>query len=423
MLMAGTRLAFIAVAMAVSISVITFAQTPESAIESVPAEAEAAEVHTRPTGNDTSAQADPSSRLAIPAEIEVGSQSRFNDLRRELLDDRAKLVDWWLAALAVVLGFFAIVAVVGGYIAFTRFREIEADAKNSVTTAKQHETATEGIRRRVEILLSESEERVERIRNLTAEAAANDPTKANLTVKDIFENPKASLTDKVIADALDLQQQGRNKEAIEKWQVIANLAEGTDNDLAARALFSVGYLLQGEDLKRSISVYNEAILLKPDLYEAYNNRGNVKLSSGQHEAAIIDFGEALNLKPDFAVAYNNRGSANAALGRHEAAIADFDEAIRLKSDFAEAFNNRGNAKFESGRHEAAIADFNEAINLKSDYVRAYINRGIAKVKLNLNDEARKDFETALELARNAGDADLLAKAKQWLRDLDADGNP
>ena len=45
------------------------------------------------------------------------------------------------------------------------------------------------------------------------------------------------------------------------------------------------------------------------------------------------------------------------------------------------------------------------------------------MKLNLNDEARKDFETALELARNAGDADLLAKAKQWLRDLDADGNP
>ena len=66
----------------------------------------------------------------------------------------------------------------------------------------------------------------------------------------------------VIADAA-----GREKEAIEKWQVIANLAEGTDNDLAARALFSVGYLLQGEDLKRSISVYNEAILLKPDLYE------------------------------------------------------------------------------------------------------------------------------------------------------------
>ena len=53
----------------------------------------------------------------------------------------------------------------------------------------------------------------------------------------------------------------------QKWQVIANLAEETDNDLAARALFSVGYLLQGEDLKRSISVYNEAILLKPDLYE------------------------------------------------------------------------------------------------------------------------------------------------------------
>ena len=150
LLAAWTRIAVVTVSMAVSIPAITFAQTTESATESVPAEAQDVEVNTRPMGDehgmsgDTFVETDPSARSAIPAEINVGSQSRFNDLRRELLDDRAKLVDWWLAALAVVLGFFAIVAVAGGYIAFTRFREIEAEAKNSVATAKQHETRHRG---------------------------------------------------------------------------------------------------------------------------------------------------------------------------------------------------------------------------------------------------------------------------------------
>ena len=261
---------------------------------------------------------------------------------------------------------------------------------------------------------------MQRIRNLTSEMAANDPAKANLTVKDVFENPKASLTDKVIADALDLQQQGRNKEAIEKWRVISSLAEGTDNDLAARARFSVGYLLQGEDLNRSISAYDEAIRLKPeDAAGAYNNRGNTKHAFGGHEDAIADHDEAIRWKPDLAEAYNNRGSAKYMLGRHEGAIADYDEAIHLKPDYAEAYNNRGEAEAALNRHEAAIANCNEAIRLKSDLAEAYSNRGAAKAALGLKDEARKDFEIALELAENVGDTSLQTKAEQLLRDLDA----
>ena len=401
--------------MAMFMPAITFAQTPESATESEPAAGDNASPVQAASGpeDNTSVETNPPARSTIPSEVEVENQRIINELRSELLDDRADYIDRWLIAVAIVLAFF-------GILGFKRFREIEAEARKSVEAAKRYEADAKDHAERIEALQGNAVADVQRIRDLmTAEVAAQNPAEANQAVKDARENPEASLTDKAIADAVSLQQQGRNKEAIDKWQVIADLAEGTDNDLAARALFSVGYLLQGEDLKRSISAYNEAILLKPDLYEAYNNRGNVKLSSGQHEAAIIDFGEAINLKPDFAVAYNNRGSANAALGRHEAAIADFDEAIRLKSDFAEAFNNRGNAKFESARHEAAIADFNEAINLKSDYVRAYINRGIAKVKLNLKDEARKDFEIALTLPRNAEDTGLQTKAEKWLRDLDA----
>ena len=55
----------------------------------------------------------------------------FNDLRRELLnyraealDDRAKTVDWWLAATAIFLTLLGIVAVIAGYVSFKRFARL-----------------------------------------------------------------------------------------------------------------------------------------------------------------------------------------------------------------------------------------------------------------------------------------------------------
>ena len=49
--------------------------------------------------------------------------------------------------------------------------------------------------------------------------------------------------DRAIADAYSLQRAGRIDDAIERWRSIANIAETIDNDLAARAWLSVGYLL------------------------------------------------------------------------------------------------------------------------------------------------------------------------------------
>ena len=193
--------------------------------------------------------------------------------------------------------------------------------------------------------------------------------------------PEASLTEKAIADAVSLQQQGKRDDAIEKWRAIAHVVEGSDNDLAARAWFSVGYLALDEDPKGSVLANDRAIRLKPDLDGAYINRGNARQKLEQYEAAIADYDEAIRMKPDHAEAYINRGNARQKLEQYEAAIADCNEAIRLKPALVEAYSNRGFANYELGRHEAAIADCNEAIRLKPDYAEAYSNRGAAKQKL------------------------------------------
>ena len=367
------------------------------------------------TEEDTSGQADSPDGPVSNTAIEVEIQRRINELRREQMDDRADTVDWWLAALAVVLGFFGIVVVVGGYIGFMRFREIEVEAKNSVEKVKSSVKTAENLVKEIEKKRDKSQEILQ---TLTAEAAADDPGEAKRAVKDVRENPEASLTDKAIADAVSLQQQGRRKDAIEKWRAVAHIAEGSDDDLASRAWFSIGYLIRTESLEDCILAYDEAIRLKPDHAVAYYNRGNAKAALGQHEDAVVDYDEAIHLKPDHAEVRYNRGNAKAALGQHEGAVVDYGEAIRLKPDYAEAYNNRGSAKAELGQHEDAIVDYDEAIRLKPDHV-AYNNRGSAKAALGLKDEARKDFETALDLTRNTNNADLVAKVEQLLRDLDA----
>ena len=362
---AGTRIALIAVAMAVSIPMSTFAQTSESAIESVPLEAEAEAVKTSPTGNENGTDKDTSVQIEQPVAVESEIQRRINELRSELLDDRADYIDRWLITVTIVLAFF-------GILGFKRFREIEAEARKSVEAAKRYETDAKDHAEHIEALQSKAVADVQRIQDLTAEVAAQNPAEAKQAIKDARENPKASLTDKAIADAFSLQRQGKRNDAIEKWKTIAEIAEESDNDLAARAKVSISFLFQeNEDPEASLSVCDQAIRLKPDYAEAYNSRGNAKGMLGRYDDAIADFDKAIHLKPDYSEAYSNRGIEKDALGQHEAAIADFDEALRLKPDLGWAYNNRGNAKGKLGRHEAAIVDFDKAIHLKPDLAGAY----------------------------------------------------
>ena len=443
----GVRTALVAAVMVATVPMIAFTQPTEPALEGEPAAANVEEANANPTGDEESLE----------------NQSLRNELRRELLDDRAASIDRWLFVLAIaltvvglVLAFFSIVAVVGGYIGFRRFQAIEADARNSAETAAEHAKAAEYHAEEAE----RGRDKVDEIlQGITAETAADDPEKARQVVADVLENPEASPIDKAIADAISLQQQGRVDDAIEKWRAIAQVVEGSDNDLAALAWFSVGYLLQDRDLEGCIFANCQAIRLNPDFAEAYNNRGAAKDALRRYDDAITDFDQAIRLKPDYAKAYSNRGAAKDALKQYEDAVTDYDEAIRLKPDLAEVYSNRGNAKIGLKQYRNAIADFDQAIRLKPDYAEAYYNRGNAKTglkqyrnaiadydeairlkpdlaeaynnrgvakaeaELPLKDEARKDFEIALELARSTGNVNMVAHVEQSLRNLDDDESP
>ena len=94
--------------------------------------------------------------------------------------------------------------------------------------------------------------------------------------------------------------------------------------------------------------------------------------------AEISLRQALKIKPDYADAYNNLGITLNELGRLEEAEASFTHAIILKTDFPEAQSNLGNTLKQLGRLDEAAASFARAIALKPDFAAAY--RHLASLK-------------------------------------------
>ena len=163
------------------------------------------------------------------------------------------------------------------------------------------------------------------------------------------------------------------------------------------------YREKGE-FDRAIADHNAAIQLKPDDADAYNNRGLDYCGKGENDLAFEDYDTAIRLKPDYADAYNSRGLVYYNKGENELAIKEYDKAIRLKPNFAEAFKNRGDAYCKGREYELAIEDYQEAVRLKPDYANAYNNRGLVYYSKGEYEFAIKEYEKAIRLKPNFAEA-------------------
>ena len=365
------RTIFVVATMAATFPAMVFAQTLGPNIERAPATSEAAVTTPSPssdmgsTNKNIPVEVDPTIKVRVGIErlIEVDSQRRFNELRRELLDDRADTISWWLVFMTVVLGFFALVAVGGGYIGFSRFREIETEAKEAVgragSAAERAESHAKNAERFVGEIERNRDKSDEMLRNWTAETAEKNPDETKQVIDEVLENPEATAIDKATVRAFSLQKAGKKEEAIEIWRAIADFS--TDKDRKAMAWSSVGYLLEDNNLK------------------------------------IAAYDKSLRLRAGNPAAYVNRGTAKQKLGRYAEAIFDYTDGIRTEKSVAKYF----------GRDPEKLVLF-----------RAYRNRGECKVALERTDKARADFERALEVAQKAGDVKLTSEIDQRLDDLD-----
>ena len=181
--------------------------------------------------------------------------------------------------------------------------------------------------------------------------------------------------------------------------------DGQTGEQKAELFFEQALLYRyGEQYAKAIASFDKALELKPDLHEAWYNRGNALYNLGRLEAARSSYDKALEIKPDLHEAWNNRGIALGNLGRLEEAIASLDKALEIKPDLHEAWNYRGYALYNLGRWEEAIACYDQALEIKPDNHDAWNNRGNVLGNLGRWEEAIACYHQALEIKPDDHDA-------------------
>jgi tetratricopeptide (TPR) repeat protein len=176
-----------------------------------------------------------------------------------------------------------------------------------------------------------------------------------------------------------------------------------DNPTAWMAYGNLGWALQraagdhptASMLAETLSLYDQAIQLKPDYSQAYNNLGTALVDLGRLDEAKAAYRASLKIRPGAATVTNNLALAHNAAGRRalstgrlEDAVAEYRASIGLNPNDAEAHHNLGSALGRLGRIDEAIASFNDALRLNPSSSRAH--RNLAQALLRANRPGRRD---------------------------------
>ena len=209
-------------------------------------------------------------------------QEGLNELRKEYLDTRDAFLDRWMWLITALLALFGLIipvvlAIISNIMGSKRIREFETEAEKSVEEA----------RKLVEEIEEHHAQSKAHLQEMTSEEA-DDPDNAP-EVDEAFQgfqaDPEPSFIDKIVAEIHTLRRNGEIEDAIEKWRSIANIAQGIDNELAARAWLSIRYLLSNEN--EQLVAYNEALNLSPEYVRAYMHRHEAKYSNQSPHGIVV----------------------------------------------------------------------------------------------------------------------------------------
>jgi Tfp pilus assembly protein PilF len=128
--------------------------------------------------------------------------------------------------------------------------------------------------------------------------------------------------------------------------------------------------------------------------------GGSLANRGRTEEAIVSYRNAIRLKPDYLDAYQNLGLLLVEQRKLSDAAEHYRTAMALFSDEAALHEGLGLALFEQGKISDAVEHYNKAIEIDGQRASAYDNLGWALFGLNRPDEAQEHFNKSIELNPN-----------------------
>ncbi len=131
------------------------------------------------------------------------------------------------------------------------------------------------------------------------------------------------------------QNEGNWNQAISRYQTAANLQQNGPADYFYHAVSLVA-ALQGS---QSVELFNAAVHMDPNFWQARYLFGRELASEGKIEEAQAQFSEVIHIRPDFTPGHLNNGIALANLGRLDEAIKEFQMTLHLNPSNTAARQN------------------------------------------------------------------------------------
>lgn len=170
------------------------------------------------------------------------------------------------------------------------------------------------------------------------------------------------------------------------------------------------------------AAFQQAIKLKPDYIDAWNNLGWSYSQSGKFADAVGVFQQLIKFTPNDAQVWSNLGGAQARQGHEADAVAAYQMAIQLKPDYADAHFNLGAAYANQGKFVEAVNSFRMALKYRPDFADAWFNLGVVSQRQGENNDAIIFFQRATKLRPGYAEAwGGLVKAYLNLRQTDKAG--
>ena len=152
-----------------------------------------------------------------------------------------------------------------------------------------------------------------------------------------------------------------------------------------------------EDYVLSIQYFNQAISMKPWLYEPWFFRGVAKFYLDDFRGAESDCSEAIERNPYVVSAYELRGLCRINQKKYSDAVRDYDRALRYDPDNQGLWHNRILCLIQEKNYDLALAQIDTMSTRWSKYARAYAMQAEIYLLQKDTTKAVKSLDKSLEL--------------------------
>lgn len=152
--------------------------------------------------------------------------------------------------------------------------------------------------------------------------------------------------------------------------------------------------------ENATSEYRQALVLKPDYTDAWNNLGIVLNRQELYEEALSAADNATRISPNDADAWYNRGYTLGMMKRYDEEIDSYRQALALKPNLSSAWENMGVSYFDLGKYDEAIGAFRNETTYDPDNAIAWYYLGTVYEKTGKLEDAAGAFEKSIKISPN-----------------------